>query len=107
MSMTRISTGLLIGGLLVLGGSPALALHAEYSPDGGAYVHSSSSGGTIYVTDQKGDDHSVYGEWNSSSNRLDNHNGVGTTVSKGGLSITSDRACTNIPVAHDPCSSWG
>ncbi|MCM3661112.1 hypothetical protein M3148_08925 [Georgenia satyanarayanai] len=77
------------------------------SPDGGSTVWRSATY-TLKVKDSKDDNKSVYGYANNTNNRLNNLSGVGTTVQKTyGFKITAVQACTDIPLASDPCSDWG
>jgi len=62
---------------------------------------------TLRVNDNKCDDRSAYGYWNSTDNRLDNWSGCGTVASREKLRITAVRACVNIQFAPDPCGNWG
>ncbi|WP_103064344.1 hypothetical protein [Actinomyces qiguomingii] len=83
---------------------PALAGTAVTS-DGAAKAW--NSGNTLYVTDTKGDDHAVYGNANHTGNRLNNHSGYGSTVSKTyNFKVTAVRACVNLQLQSDRCSAW-
>lgn len=94
----------MIMGMSMFAATPALA-HYATSPDGGSYVY--NSGTTFYVEDAKCDNYAAYGFVNNEAHRQDNGQGCGTTLSKPGYgTITAVRACTNIPLATDPCSSW-
>lgn len=106
MSRSKVAGTLLAFAVISLGASPALA-HSEYSPDGGAHVNDGSQHITLFVHDISCDNHAVYGNWNNTDNRQDNSEGCGRTVSRDVGNISSVRACTNIPLAHDPCSSFG
>ena len=112
--MRRFHVGVaLAAGAVVLGGGPALAtVHSASSPDGGTYVHSSSTGGTFYVADTKCDNDSVHGNYLLSGHgtnvySLNNSSGCGSEVHKdSGGTITSVQACTNYFIVPDNCSSW-
>jgi hypothetical protein len=98
----KIGAVVLAGGLL--GAGPAIA-HSATSPDGGSYVWNSTI--TYFnVKDPKCDGYGAYGYVNNTAHRLDNNNGCGATVSQGYGTITAVQACTNIPLASDPCSDW-
>jgi hypothetical protein len=103
MKMSR-SAGLIVAGMVMLGASPALA-HTATSPDGGSIAYTTGST-TLSVKDAKCDGYGAYGYANNTSHRLDNWGGCGTTLSKQYGTITAVQACTNIPSASDPCSSW-
>jgi hypothetical protein len=104
MMKKRVSAVIFGFGMLALGASPALA-HSATSPDGGSYVY--NSGTTFSVKDAKCDNYAAYGYVNNTAHRQDNSQGCGTTLSKSGYgTITAVQACTNIPLASDPCSSW-
>ena len=97
----KVGVVLLAGGMLSAGSAMA---HSATSPDGGSYVY--NSGNTFYVKDPKCDGRSAYGYVNNTAHRTDNNSGCNTTVSQGYGPITAVQACTNIPLASDPSSSW-
>jgi hypothetical protein len=76
--------------------NPALALSAT-SPDGGAKVTTNDK--TMFVEDALADNHSVYGYANNETNRLENHEGSGSTIQRTyGFKVTTIQACTDIPL---------
>jgi hypothetical protein len=103
MKMMR-AAGLLVAGMVALGASPAMA-HTATSPDNGSIAYTSGTV-TLWVKDNKCDGYQAYGYANNTAHRLDNGGGCGTTLKKDFGTITAVQACTNIPVAKDPCSSW-
>jgi hypothetical protein len=48
----------------------------------------------------------VYGNWNDSNNRLDNTGPAGSVLSMQVGIISTIRACTDIQLGLDSCSSW-
>lgn len=93
-------------GLTAFGASAAVATTLN-SPDGAAQVWNSNSNKTFNVKDTSSDHNSVYGNWGGTDdNRLENHSGYKTTVSKPVSSTGSMRACHDIPLGSDSCSGW-
>lgn len=101
----RRSAGLMVVGMVTLGASPALASHTATSPDNGSIAYTTGTT-TLNVKDNKCDGRQAYGYANNTAHRLDNGGGCGTTLFKQYGTITAVQACTNIPAASDPCSSW-
>ncbi len=102
MDTRKSFTATCIIGLAILGASPALA--GTRAITGSSTSH---SGRNFYVADTDADGHSAYGNWGgTSSNRLENNSGSGTTVFKDVGSVGSHRACRN-EFGGDPCGSWG
>lgn len=100
--------GLKIAGILLaattFAAAPAYA-HSSTSPDNGSRAYD-TSGPKFNVDDPKCDGYIAYGFWNNANNRLDDKSGCGTTATRSVSSVTSVKACTNIPLASDPCSNW-
>lgn len=105
MNTKRTLATLATVGVLALGVSPAFGYtHDATSASARAF---NSAATTLAVSDLKADSRSVHGEANNTTNRLDNNSGAGTTVYKNlGVTITAVRACLNIPLAPDTCTSW-
>jgi len=74
----------------------------------GSSTNHNSAGTIFYVSDTAADSDRAYGNWGgTSSNRLENGSGSGTTVSKPVSSVGSHRACVSLNFNPDPCSIWG
>lgn len=106
MARNQKYSAVIVFGLALATASPALA-HEAWSPDSGSHVWSNTPYNDRFsVEDNKCDTYSAYGYWNNTNNRLDNKNGCNTTIKKYSVNVTAVQACTNIPLASDPCSSW-
>lgn len=94
-------------GFIVVAASPAFAVE---SVTNGCEAWTWTS--YLYVKDTASDSHSVYANYkkngSSSTQRLDNNSGAGSTAWKDvGATITSVQGCVNIQLAPDTCGPWG
>lgn len=104
MSRRGAISGLIPAAALAMGGVAAPAL-AITSPDGGSTA--TKVGSVFKVRDAKCDGYGAYGNWGgTTANRLDNWSGCNTTAQKNVGTVGAYRACTNVPLAPDPCSVW-
>lgn len=105
MNTKRTLATLATVGVLALGVSPAFDYTHDVRSAGARAFNSTTT--TLAVSDLKADNQSVHGEANNTTNRLDNNSGSGTTVYKNlGVTITAVRACVNVKLGVDTCTSW-
>lgn len=102
MTNRKSILGACLLGVVTLCASPAFA-HTVTTTG----AQSSNGPDGLSISDTLGDGNFVYANWNgTTANRLENHNGVGTTVLKQVGAVNAHRACRNNSAGSDNCSAF-